>query len=169
MSHKELLLSTISRKSKILLSTKGLEKKKNTWIPACPSWASSSHMLLTLSHFLLTLVNNFVQRRKEGAMDERIINVPSLNMCNCRTRTSAPLAATISPFMSLLHQPNHDVNDVWRLTTPPGPKSPTILEMLRWLILTVLLIGQVSFKIYLPSKKIYYSWTNRCDFVRKLS
>ena len=56
---------------------------------------------------------------KEGVMDERVTDLPSLQyVLTCltvelgRQHTKAPLAATISPFMSLLHPPNHDVNDV---------------------------------------------------------
>ena len=74
---KNCFFQLLAEKVKYYCPLKGL-KKKNTWIPACPSWATSSHMLLTPSHFLLTLGNNFVQRRKEGDMGERIINVPSL-------------------------------------------------------------------------------------------
>ena len=39
----------------------------------------------------------------------------------------APLAAALSPFMSLLYPPNPWC-DVWRLTTPPGSTSPTLFE-----------------------------------------
>ena len=56
---------------------------------------------------------------KEGVMDERITDFLSLQyILTCltvelgRQHTKAPLAATISPFMSSLHPPNHDVNDV---------------------------------------------------------
>ena len=41
--------------------------------------------------------------------------------------TKAPLAAALSPFMSLLYPPNPWC-DVWRLTTPPGSTSPTLFE-----------------------------------------
>ena len=46
-----------------------------------------------------------------------------------RQHTKAPLAATLSPFMSLLHPPKHDVNDV-KVEPPPGSTSPTLLDML---------------------------------------
>ena len=41
--------------------------------------------------------------------------------------TKASLAAAIGSFMSLPTHPSHDVNDV---ATPPGSKSPSLLE--RW-------------------------------------
>ena len=51
-------------------------------------------------------------------MDERTTDVPSYNTfehvnskLGCQ-HTNAPLAATLSPFVSLLYPPNHDVNDV---------------------------------------------------------
>ena len=44
--------------------------------------------------------------------------------------TKAPLAAALSPFMSLLYPPNPRCEwcDVWRLATPPGSTSPTLFE-----------------------------------------
>ena len=44
--------------------------------------------------------------------------------------TKAPLAAALSPFMSLLYQPNPwcEWCDVWRLTTTPRSTSPTLFE-----------------------------------------
>ena len=44
--------------------------------------------------------------------------------------TKAPLAAALSPFMSLLYPPNPwcEWCDVWRLTTTPGSTSPTLFE-----------------------------------------
>ena len=49
-------------------------------------------------------------------MDERITDLPSFLTCLTvelgRQHTKAPLAATVSPFMSLMHPPNHNVNDV---------------------------------------------------------
>ena len=42
----------------------------------------------------------------------------------------APLAAALSPFMSLLYPPNPwcEWCDVWRLTTTPGSTSPNLVE-----------------------------------------
>ena len=47
-----------------------------------------------------------------------------------RQHTKAPLAAALSPFVSLLYPPNPWCKwcDVWRLTTTPGPTSPTLFE-----------------------------------------
>ena len=51
-------------------------------------------------------------------MDERTTDVPSYNTFEHvnsklgRQHTKAPLAAVLSPFVSLLYPPNHDVNDV---------------------------------------------------------
>ena len=44
--------------------------------------------------------------------------------------TMAPLAAALSPFMSLLYPPNAwwEWCDVWRLTTPPGSVSPCLFK-----------------------------------------
>ena len=47
-----------------------------------------------------------------------------------RQHTKAPLAAALSPFMSLLYPPNpwREWCDVWRLSTTPGFTSPTLFE-----------------------------------------
>ena len=47
-----------------------------------------------------------------------------------RQHTKAPLAAALSPFMSLLYPPNPwcEWCDEWRLTTTPGSTSPTLFE-----------------------------------------
>ena len=47
-----------------------------------------------------------------------------------RQHTKAPLAAALSPFMSLLYPPNPwcEWCDVWRLTTTPWSTSPTLFE-----------------------------------------
>ena len=47
-----------------------------------------------------------------------------------RQHTKAPLAAALSPFVSLLYPPNPwcEWCDVWRLTTTPGSTSPTLFE-----------------------------------------
>ena len=47
-----------------------------------------------------------------------------------RLHTKAPLAAALSPFMSLLYPPNPwcEWCDVWRLTTTPRSTSPTLFE-----------------------------------------
>ena len=47
-----------------------------------------------------------------------------------RQHTKAPLAAALSPFLSLLYPPNPwcEWCDEWRLTTTPGSTSPTLFE-----------------------------------------
>ena len=47
-----------------------------------------------------------------------------------RQHTKAPLAAALSPFVSLLYPPNPCCKwcDVWRLTTTLGSTSPTLFE-----------------------------------------
>ena len=47
-----------------------------------------------------------------------------------RQHTKLPLAAALSPFKSLLYQPNPwcEWYDVWRLTTTPESTSPTLFE-----------------------------------------
>ena len=47
-----------------------------------------------------------------------------------RQHTKAPLAAALSPFVSLLYPPNPwcEWYDEWRLTTSPGSTSPTLFE-----------------------------------------
>ena len=47
-----------------------------------------------------------------------------------RQHTKAPLAAALSPFMSLLYPPNPwcEWCDVWRLTTTPGSTPPSLFE-----------------------------------------
>ena len=47
-----------------------------------------------------------------------------------RQQTKAPLAAALSPFMTLLYPPNPwcEWCDEWRLTTTPGSTSPSVFE-----------------------------------------
>ena len=45
-----------------------------------------------------------------------------------RQHTKAPLAATLSPFMSLLYPPNPWCEWCVNLSTPPGSTSPTLFE-----------------------------------------
>ena len=74
--------------------------------------------------------------KNEGVIDERTTDVPSLqykltvNSKLGRRHTKAPLAAALSPFVSLLYPPNPwcEWCDVWRLTTTPGSTSPTLFE-----------------------------------------
>ena len=69
-------------------------------------------------------------------VDETTTDVPSyntfwhVNRKLGRLHTKAPLAAALSPFMSLLYPPNPwcEWCDVWRLTTTPGSTSPTLFE-----------------------------------------
>ena len=69
-------------------------------------------------------------------VDERTTGVPSYNIFQRvnsklgRQHTKAPLAATLSPFMSLLYPPSPRCEwcDVWRLTTTPGSTSPSLSE-----------------------------------------
>ena len=106
LCHTKIWFYPLSRKSKILLSTTGLEKKKLEI--QLVLWQSSSHMLLTLSHFLLTLVNDFVQGRSHGWEDNRLTLF--LNMFNSRARTSAYKSATGSHCQS-----------IYELNTPTQP------------------------------------------------
>ena len=53
-----------------------------------------------------------------------------MNSKHGRQHTKAPLAAALSPFVSLLYPPNPwcEWCDEWRLTTTPGSTSPTLFE-----------------------------------------
>ena len=57
--------------------------------------------------------------RKERVMDKRTTDVPSNSKLG-RQHTKVPVAAALSP--------TQDVNDVWRLATPPGSTSSTLFE-----------------------------------------
>ena len=90
----------LSRKSKILLSNTGIEKKKLEF--QLVLWASTSHMLLTQSHFLLILVDDFVQGRSHGWEDNRLaLFTYNLNMFNSRAWTSTYKGATGSHSQSI--------------------------------------------------------------------
>ena len=53
-----------------------------------------------------------------------------MNSKRGRQHTKGPLAAALSPFVSLLYPPNPwcEWCDEWRLTTTPGSTSPTLFE-----------------------------------------
>ena len=65
-------------------------------------------------------MNEWMKRNEWRVVDQRTTDVPSLqyifnmhvNSKLGRQHTKAPLAAALSPFMSWLYHPPHDVNDV---------------------------------------------------------
>jgi len=82
-------------------------------------------------------------RSKEGVMDERTTDVPLdftiyINMLTVSSDASIQKyhwqLLSVHLWAYYMH-PTHDVNDVWRLATPPGSTSPTFFEQRCGLIL----------------------------------
>ena len=97
---------------------------------------AASPLALAFSRGSLLASSSTNKGMKWRVVDDRTTDVPSYNTfyhANSklgRQHTKAPLAAALSPFVSLLYPsgPWCEWCDVWRLTTLPGSTSPTRFE-----------------------------------------